>query len=135
LFLVIYKIINTRKYFKVNMASQVLSGASNPSYTNTTGENVRIIINYMQSVYVISWSGVAVNSNAPRTIGRNLAFINLSPAADFGVPVNVSGNNMAGGYSTVNPSVGLPTELMIAPGETFSATCGVYNIVIIPEGG
>lgn len=118
------------------MASQVLSGASNPSYTNTTGENVRIIINYMQSVYVMSWSGVAVNnSTAPKTIGRNLAFINLSTALDFGSPVNISASNMAGGYNAANISVGLPTELMIAPGETFSATCGVYNIVIIPEGG
>ena len=29
------------------MASQVLSGASNPSYTNNTGQNVRVVINYM----------------------------------------------------------------------------------------
>ncbi len=31
--------------------------------------------------------------------------------------------------------IALPTELMLAPGQTFSAVCGVHNIVIIPENG
>ena len=43
--------------------------------------------------------------------------------------VAVSANNASG------RGVALPTELMIAPGETFSAICGVYNIVVIPENG
>ena len=38
-------------------------------------------------------------------------------------------NNAAGFVSS------LPTELMLAPGQTFSAVCGVHNIVVIPENG
>lgn len=120
------------------MASQVLSGASNPSYTNTTGENVRIIINYMQNVTNIQWSGVAVGSFGGRTIGRNLAFINAAYSPEAGGisrSVSVSANNMAGYQNAQSQTVGIPTELMIAPGESFSANCGVYNIVVIPEGG
>jgi hypothetical protein len=29
----------------------------------------------------------------------------------------------------------LPTELMLAPNQTFSAICKIFNIIIIPEGG
>ena len=36
------------------MASQVLSGSSNPSYTNNTGQNVRVVINFMRNVTSIS---------------------------------------------------------------------------------
>ena len=35
------------------MASQVLSGTSNPSYTNNTGENVRVVINFMQGFFKV----------------------------------------------------------------------------------
>jgi len=30
------------------MAAQVLSGSGNVSYTNSTGQNVRLVINYLQ---------------------------------------------------------------------------------------
>jgi len=58
------------------MASQVLSGASNPSYTNNTGQNVRIVINYMSGTanggIVLNWAGVSVSALLA-AIGRNLA--------------------------------------------------------------
>lgn len=48
------------------MASQVISGASNPNYTNTTGKNVRIIINFISEATSVSWAGVsAVATKGP----------------------------------------------------------------------
>ena len=53
------------------MASQVLSGASNASYTNNTGQNVRLIINYMSNVTSMTWAGVTVTASAT-TIGKDV---------------------------------------------------------------
>ena len=128
------------------MASQVLSGSSNVSYTNNTGQNVRIVINYMKAAvqtpggittYIISmsWAGVSIsgpNSRSSYAIGRNLAFNNFGTAGisannfstDVGTSLNTSGNP------------GLPTELMLAPGQTLAITgTDAYNIVVIPEAG
>ncbi len=48
-------------------------------------------------------------------------------------------NNSVALASATNNATGfvgpLPTELMLAPGQTFSAVCGVHNIVVIPENG
>jgi hypothetical protein len=121
------------------MASQVLSGSGSVSYTNNTGQNVRIVINYMSGTstsgsgtiinpgIVITWGAV----NAPLTaqltgtgfsaIGRNLAF-----------NTNVTG---VGNNGLLPSGNALPTELMLAPGQIFNAACTLYNIVIIPEAG
>lgn len=119
------------------MASQVLSGSSNPSYTNNTGQNVRVVINYMASNQgiTINWAGVSANAPYAIAIGRNLAYSVGSGGDTAGV--NVSSNNMAvfeSGDSQRSNS-GLPTELMLANGQSFSAVCGAYNIVIIREDG
>jgi hypothetical protein len=123
------------------MASQVLSGTGNVSYTNNTGQNVRVIINFMGSKtttqpggsqtneMTISWSGASVSQFAGTgasafSIGRNLAFSS-----------NTSGGVSANNYSGSSNVVGFPTELMLASGQTFSAICAGYNIVIIPEAG
>jgi len=45
------------------------------------------------------------------------------------VALATASNNASGFVSS------LPTELMLAPGQTFSAVCGVHNIVVIPENG
>ena len=109
------------------MASQVLSGSSGVSYTNNTGQNVRIVINYMANGaggIAISWAGVSASIPlGTSAIGRNLAFQD----SDGG-----SGNNGFFGFAGIG---GLPTELMLAPGQTFTASCGAYNIVVIPEAG
>lgn len=137
------------------MSSQVLSGASNPSYTNNTGQNVRIVINFMRNVTAINWAGVSATASSC-TIGRNLAYTQSVTAGNtvdstivtakstFVTSINTmndivntikipstvvsSGNNMGGNNS-------LPTELMLASGQTFSAICSAYNIVVIPEAG
>jgi hypothetical protein len=162
------------------MASQVLSGASNPSYTNNTGQNVRIVINYMSGAPVpvlggstvgplvgitLNWAGVSVSA-ALQAIGRNLAFVSaagtieeypfregiaLPPGSVTGFSISANNANSlptptrttvgtTGGNQTqfvVNtPTRGsLPLEIMLASGQTFSAVCGVYNIVVIPEAG
>lgn len=53
------------------MASQVLSGAVNASYTNNTGQNVRLIINYMSNVTSMTWAGVTVTASST-TIGKDI---------------------------------------------------------------
>lgn len=60
------------------MASQVLSGASNASYTNNTTQNVRLIINYMTNVTSMTWSsssgGNVTVTGSSATIGKDVAF-------------------------------------------------------------
>lgn len=111
------------------MASQVLSGTGNVSYTNNTGQNVRLVINYIgfTGSYSSSMSWTGGNVSIPAgvyAIGKNLATIS-------------SGNNMQG----TSPA-SAPTEIMLAPGETFAVMSNIsvypvlsYNIVIIPENG
>jgi len=155
------------------MASTVLSGPSNPSYTNNTGQNVRVVINFMRSLRIangnaeilsINWAGVGqtysnrgdssgtalTDSPVPVYIGRNLAFVQsiIAPDdAEGGISPTVaalSSNNAMAPSTRIStifsriPSesevaLALPTEIILAPGQTFSAQCGVHNIVVIPE--
>ena len=129
------------------MAATVLSGTGNFSYTNSTAGNVRVIINYYtnapgapngaKSFFLMSWGTASIDPDVQTqdlgtaiiTFGRNLAFTGNNSG---------SGSNMtfSGTYTA------LPTEIMLAAGETFTVTAktptrplGAYNIVIIPEAG
>lgn len=113
------------------MASQVLSGTGNVSYTNNTGQNVRIVINYMASPTNITWAGISAAASNTLAIGRNLAFSN----GISGVSFALSSNNGTNAEGTESTNFALPTELMLSAGQTFSATCSAYNVVIIPEAG
>jgi hypothetical protein len=112
------------------MASQVLSGSSNVSYTNNTGQNVRIVINYMASPTSMSWTGGgSVTATNVLAIGRNLAF-------NVGTTVTaISTNNASPTEVSESTNFAFPTELMIASGQTFAASCSSYNIIVIPEAG
>ena len=44
------------------MASQVISGPSNPTYTNTTGQNVRVIFNFLSNPTSLSWGGASTTT-------------------------------------------------------------------------
>lgn len=114
------------------MASQVLSGSSSVSYTNNTGQNVRIVINFMSSSssspgIIITWGAasaplrVQLVGTSVAAIGRNLAFN--------------TGTTSAGNNGLLSSGNALPTELMLAPGQVFNASCGLYNIIVIPEAG
>ena len=141
------------------MASQVLSGTGDVTYTNNTGQNVRIVINYMKtrlvsssgllpSFYTMSWaSGVSLRvDSVGGSIGRNISFYNRTGGSTGGVTGNNYGANMdTGGTSEALAAEGAPVELIIAPGDTFSVVGGTensrtieigpYNIVVIPEAG
>lgn len=49
------------------MASQVLSGSSNPVFANNTGQNVRVKINFIQDPTNISWgnASLSISSSIP----------------------------------------------------------------------
>lgn len=169
------------------MASQVLTGASNPSYTNNTGQNVRIVINYMNAndngEITVNWAGVSITESNVEAVGKNLACAssfygdyfavnkdawkwwrkiygdkytftprsavvaqnaavrmpNPLADADFSSkkrfkrwledPANAQ--NLAG----FSFAIAVPLEIFLAPNQTFSAICGVYNIVVIKEDG
>ena len=173
------------------MPSQILSGSSNPSYTNNTGQNVRLVINYLQNAGTVTWGSIitqseasigsgspAVETTAPlaqyngwytRTGGnevnpfRNVRQLviryNGTTIYDGNESVIVTGQQYvliggiryypgtyrgskygwSGDYcNAFDISIGnLSTikELMLAPNETFSATSGAYNIVVIKEDG
>ena len=59
------------------MASQILSGSANPSYTNNTTQNVRVVINYMYSnsedIITINWAGQSITEGNVEAIGKNIA--------------------------------------------------------------
>lgn len=46
------------------MSSEVLSGSSNPSYTNNTGQNVRLKLNFLKNPTTVSWAGVTLTVNS-----------------------------------------------------------------------
>lgn len=133
------------------MASQVLSGNGNVSYTNNTGQNVRVIINFMVGKSVasyyeltIAWGdgSAAASSNDLLAIGKNIACgtVLFDPAGTtrFGGMSQSNAavyNIIAGSSIGVSHSSALPTELMLAPNQIFSAICSSYNIVVIPENG
>ena len=133
------------------MAAQILSGTGGVSYTNSTGQNVRIIINYMivyKSATSMSWTGdngtaeLRPNSNA--TIGKELAYtvrateqsttVNNIIKTHHGQRVSItSGGAVLGSAENLG---GMPTEIALGPGYTFSTSpTGKYNITIIPEAG
>lgn len=71
------------------MASQVFSGTSNPTYTNNTGKNVRVIINFLSNATSVNWSGIsAIRANGP--LPKELM---LAPNQTFGAvcgPYNIA---------------------------------------------
>lgn len=161
------------------MASQVYSGSGNFSYSNNTGQNVRVVINFMAGAgtgITLNWAGTSFSARLA-AIGKNLAssyihleippktitvaYTKLSPASeifpvsDYPSGYGICSNNNAlpattesnSSYETLfrdGPSItgstikgggALPTEIMLAPNQSFSATCGAYNIVVIKEDG
>jgi len=71
------------------MASQVFSGASNPSYRNNTGKNVRVILNFLSNATSVSWAGVsAISASGPLP-----KEVMLAPNQSFGAicgPYNIA---------------------------------------------
>jgi len=89
----------------------------------------------------MNWSGGGSVSQyvvGAFSIGRNLAFLitTSSYSANNHSGGLQNGESPPGGYEGQTlKKLGLPTELMISAGQSFSANCGTYNIVVIPEAG
>ena len=134
------------------MASQVLSGTGDVTYTNNTGQNVRIVINYMKfsnssgndfGSITVSFGGVSTTIRVyGGTVGRGIA----GTAADSNSSGAFGGQNFAKDVFITGGIEGVPLELIIAPTETFSVvgntdntgrviSLAAYNIVVIPEAG
>ena len=124
------------------MASQVLSGVSNPTYTNNTGQNVRLILSFMNNVTSVSWAGVTANlSNFKRDYPtfrgvdgtsqiQSFSNLLLSMFPPFSDDAGTRRVQQVGNFKMAHPH-----QLTLAPGETFSAVCGPYNIIVIKEDG
>ena len=121
------------------MAAQVLNGTGNVSYTNSTGQNVRVVVNYLfspssaETTFALGgWS--QVGPTLQQTMGKTLAYLT-------GAGGNTDNNSMMTS-GTKNLNDGWPMEFALANGDTFSYTStgsGApnfrYNIIIIPEAG
>ena len=133
------------------MASQVLTGTGDVTYTNNTGQNVRIVINYMKlnnsnsinfGSITVSFGGVSTTVRTyGGTIGRGIA----GTTRDTGSGATAS-QNFAKELLTAGEIEGVPLEIILAPTETFSVvgnaqanvstiTIAAYNMVVIPEAG
>jgi len=128
------------------MAATVLNGEGSVSYTNNTGQNVRIVINYLSNYGAAAGTITISNANGSgfdltlkkdAVIGRNLAFTQYSTS-----PSSMLGNNATstdGDHGNADSISGLPTEIAIEPGGTFSITLSNnsmnYNMLVIPEAG
>jgi len=133
------------------MASQVLTGTNGVSYTNSTGQNVRIVINYMvvtASATAMQWTGdngtAEVRANASCTIGKDLGYnstaieqTDSTSGASNVITTNVGQRvSTTGGEGNSANLGGLPTEIALGPDHTFSvSSTPKYTIVIIPEAG
>jgi hypothetical protein len=134
------------------MAATVLNGTGTANYTNSTGGNARVIINYFGSSnagdsskgYGISLTigTFSLTSTYAAAIGKNLATnsgilqtYSTTSVAGFGNAMNMV---TIDGYENVNQA--LPVEFYLPASQTFSMSLGnggtaQYNILIIPEAG
>ena len=127
------------------MAAQVLSGENNLSYTNATGQNVRLVINYLKikdtvsGTPTLSFPGVSINlvssaaANGGQSYGKSLAYRGGSTAN--------TGEMAANRYDPTGEIEPVPVEIALANGDTFSINSSTstdiegYNIIIVPEAG
>ena len=116
------------------MAAQVLSGTGNVSYTNSTGQNVRIVVNYISTdnaSCTMTFQGVSVNIDSNSRLGKSVA---------WEVPGSGRGDRGYFNSNQTSNNAAAPTEVAISNGETFAlifspSDLGSYNIIIIPEAG
>jgi hypothetical protein len=120
------------------MAATVLNGSGNLSYTNNTGGNIRAIIYYMSSYSTSTGQALSVTSSFGTTSGS-------STSGSFAIGKGIAGSTSIANVSTTSQNIGaagggnpllqIPTQIMLANGQSISALCGGYNIAIIPENG
>tara|TARA_R100000008_G_scaffold50604_1_gene30280 strand:- start:630 stop:998 length:369 start_codon:yes stop_codon:yes gene_type:complete len=122
------------------MATQVLSGTSDLSYTNTTGQNIKLVIYYINTTGSdIKWGG------SHKTELTNIR-------GHYGIQLGyfAGGGQATGSYSyksyniedsTIIDPEPLPLEIALSNGDTFSLGINAsgytqaFNILIVPETG
>ena len=129
------------------MAAQVLNGHGNVSYTNSTGQNVRVCINYL-SFHDATNGDLTITSAA----GQNTTFETTAYAVygkyigalgstnNEGVFAHHAGWGSGGGSGGGGTIRAIPIEFALENGANFTATVDTanfpkYNIIIIPEAG
>ena len=122
------------------MAAQVLSGSGNVSYTNSTGQNVRVVINYLKNITAdgtMSFQGVTVVLHADMVYGKTLAMSDLG-TNDASMVQRMTTRASA----TITGRTAVPVEIALSNGETLSISNSSsstyidgYNMIIIPEAG
>ncbi len=135
------------------MAAQVLTGrgiGQGFTYTNSTEQNVRIVINFMKISpgSSMSWTGdngtATVRSRGFMTIGKYLGYAVKGKEQTDGTgggkvyTTNYGNRAEPSGLSPIlsdRDLGGIPTEIALGPGYTFYVGCSDYNITIIPEAG
>ena len=121
------------------MAAQVLSGSGNVSYTNSTGQNVRLVINYLD---VLDTCTLSIPGAGSITFGQNGSIYGKTLAYRSSATAG-NGSMAAKGGSNSDHLIPIPLEIAMANGDTFSisatragsADIKGYNIIIIPEAG
>ena len=124
------------------MAAQVLSGSGNVTYTNSTGQNVRVVINYLKNITTngtMTFQGVSVDLIANQVYGKTLAFKDeFAGGGRTGVTQVMAAATQAEGVQRT----AIPLEIALANGETLSISNSSsstyidgYNMIIIPEAG
>ena len=124
------------------MAAQGLSGSGNVSYTNSTGQNVRVVVNYLKNIKAagtMTFQGVTVTIPKDQVYGKTLAFKDDYGGGD---PGSVTQVMAAGIQAGAGARTAIPLEIALSNGETFSITNSNssqwihgYNMIIIPEAG
>ncbi len=126
------------------MAAQVLSGSGNVSYTNSTGQNVRVVINYLRNGNAdgtMTFQGVTVELRINHVYGKTLAFADeFAGGGREGVTQIMTASTISQGAGLARTQV--PLEIALANGETLSISNSTssayiegYNMIIIPEAG
>jgi len=117
------------------MASQVLTGNNAFSFTNNTGQNVRVIIGYLDATLPSGAQGSSVNASFPGVT----------------IQYNPSGGGLFMGKNLPHNTTGfaqvMPNEIYLSSGQTISISTTYvlgsvvsngavkYNILVIPEAG
>ncbi len=122
------------------MAAQVLNGSGNISYTNSTGQNVRLVINYIEIIP----SGVtfSISEALNITFGVNGGVYGKTLAYRANSSTGAVEGSMAWDVDQGQAIEAIPLEVALDNGDTFSVNgrdnstnIKGYNIIIIPEAG
>lgn len=130
------------------MAATVLAGTGNVSYTNNTGGNVRVIVNYFGANSAdgttngkgisMNIAGATISAQYTKAIGKNLA-LQGGYARDSTSSISLYAQNLATDLNAVNYQQALPIEFYLATTQSMSITLSggtaSYNVLVIPEAG